>query len=633
MSKQSWSIEEALHTYQVSRWSEGYFTINNEGHVCAQSSNDIQIDMAKVIDEMKNQNVAFPCVIRFQDIIKDQVHKLNHTFERIIKEAKFKGSYSGVYPIKVNQLREVVEEVVEAGSQFSYGLECGSKAELLTVLAYNNNKNSLTILNGYKDEEYIKLAIAGTKLGKKTVVVIEKLSEIYTVIKAAKELGAAPLLGVRAKLNSKGSGKWTKSSGDNAKFGLNVSEILDLVQILKDNSLLDQLKLFHFHVGSQIPDIRSIKDCLSEGARIFCELQKLDAKLEYFDVGGGVGLNYDGSRSNCSSSTNYTLEDYVGDVVYILRDSCNGMNIAHPTIVSETGRAVSAHHSCVVTNVFGSIENVKLKKVDTNIVDTDHLIIRKMKSFQNDLNHSNYQDIYNDASITKEEAISGFKLGVLNLEQRAIAEKLYWNICSKIISMTEGDRFIPKEIKRLKFEHAQKYLCNFSVFQSAPDSWAIDQVLPIVPITRLNEKPDNYVTLADITCDSDGAIDNFVGPNGIESYLRAHKLEENKDYPIGIFLTGAYQDIMGDMHNLFGRLNEVHVYSTDDDQGFYIEEIIKGQSCADVLKIMQYSPEHMCLKIKKGFDEKVKNKEIAPREATNLVDFYEDVINGYTYLK
>lgn len=633
MSKKSWSIEEAMHTYQVARWSEGYFNINEQGNLCAQPHKLNSIDISKVIEQMKNLNVQYPCVIRFQDIIKDQVHKLNNTFIETIKRAKFKGSYSGVYPIKVNQLREVVEEVVEAGSDFTYGLECGSKAELLTVLAYNTNKSSLTILNGYKDEEYIKLAILGLKINRNTIIVIEKLSEIQTVLKVSKELGVVPNLGVRAKLNSKGSGKWSKSSGDNAKFGLTVSEILELIDILKINNIQDNLKLFHFHVGSQISDIRSIKDCLSEGARIFCEMQKLGTNLEYFDVGGGVGLNYDGSRSNCASSTNYTISDYVGDVVYILRDTCDEVGVNHPIIVSETGRAISAHHSCVVTNVFGSIENIKLKKVDTELNDHDHMILRNMKSFQRDLNHSNFQDIYNDASITKEEAISGFKLGILNLKERSDVEKIFWNICSKIIDMTKDDPFVPREIKILKYEYAKKYICNFSVFQSAPDSWAIGQILPIVPIRRLDEEPTEYVTIADITCDSDGAIDQFVGANGIKNYLRAHDLKKNEDYPIGIFLTGAYQDIMGDMHNLFGRLNEVHVFSSDEDEdGFYIEEVIKGQNCSDVLKIMQYSPEVMCRKIKKEFDKAIKEKTIAPKEAKAFSDFYEKTIYGYTYL-
>ncbi len=632
MSNKSWSIEEAMHTYQVARWSDGYFGINKNGHLCARPKDKNEIDISKVIKEIKNLKIPYPCVIRFQDIIKDQVYKLNKTFIKTIEQANFNGSYSGVYPIKVNQLREVVEEVVEAGSEFTYGLECGSKAELLTVLAYNTNINSLTILNGYKDEEYIKLAILGSKIKKNIIVVIEKLSEINTIIKVSEELGYFPNVGVRAKLSSKGTGKWSKSSGDNAKFGLSISEILDLIEILKENNVTNKLKLFHFHVGSQISDIRSIKDCLSEGARIYCEIQKLGLELDYFDVGGGVGLNYDGSKSNCPSSTNYTLEDYVGDVVYILRDACNEADIKHPSIVSETGRAVSAHHSCVVTNVFGSINNIKLTKVDLDHNEDDHIIIRNMKSFQRDLNHSNYQDIYNDASITKEEAISAFKLSILNLNERAIAEKIYWNICSKIIEMTQDDPFVPKEVKRLKFEHAKKYICNFSVFQSTPDSWAIGQVLPVVPIERLDEKPTECVTLADITCDSDGAIDTFAGPDGIENYLKAHTLKENEDYPIGIFLTGAYQDIMGDMHNLFGRLNEVHVYATDDESGFYIEEVIKGQTCSEVLKIMQYSPEIMNTKIKKEFDKQVKNKAIAPREATSYIDLYEKIINGYTYL-
>lgn len=631
MSKDQWSIEEAIHTYQINSWSDGHFTINSKGHLCAKSDHKNLIDIPEVVAEMKEQNIGFPCVIRFQDIIRNQVQKLNETFKEVANEANFNGEYWGVYPIKVNQLREVVEEVVEAGSDYHYGLECGSKSELLAVLSYNSNQNSLTILNGYKDLDYMKLAMLGVKLKKNIVVVIEKLSEIYTLIKAADDFECIPKIGVRAKLNSKSTGKWTKSSGDKAKFGLSVSEILDLIKILKENNLLDRLELFHFHTGSQISDIRSIKECLNEGARIYTELKKIAPNLRFFDVGGGVGLNYDGSKSNCPSSINYTLKDYVGDVVYILKDICDQKGIDHPHIVSETGRAVSAHHSCVITNVFGKINNLKLEKIDQ--IENPHSIIQKMINFLEDLNHSNYQDVYNDAVITKDEGISAFNLGILTLKERSTLEKIFWNICTKIINMTRNDKFVPKEIKRLKYEYAQQYLCNFSVFQSTPDAWAIEQILPIVPISRLNERPSVHATLADITCDSDGSINSFVGADGIENYLPLHELKDNQDYPIGIFLTGAYQDTMGDMHNLFGRVNEVHVYSSDDNKGFYIEEVIHGQSCADVLKIMQYSPDAMCTIIKSNLEKMVKLQNCNRKDAAFLLDTYENALKDYTYLK
>lgn len=636
MIKSNWTIEDAKSEYQIPSWSDGYFEINSKGELCAnpnQIANGPIISLKEIVDEIKTKNIEFPCVIRFQDILRHQVIKLNTLFQTTIKAAKFKGKYNGVFPIKVNQLREVVEEVVDAGSEFDYGLEAGSKAELIAALTYNTNPNALTVLNGYKDNEYFKLAFLGTKLGRKMVIVVEKFSEIHQILKLSKELGIEPMLGVRAKLSSKSSGMWSESSGDSAKFGLSIPEIIDFIELLKNEDKIHMLKLFHFHVGSQIPDIRTIKDCLSEGARIYCNLIKLGCDIKYFDVGGGVGINYDGSKSNCPSSTNYSLKDYVGDVVYILKDICDENDSPHPNIVSESGRVISAHHSCVVTNVFGSIKQTQVKKVDTSKNENDHLLLKNIKTFYRNLNHSNYQDIYNDACLVKEETVSAFKLGVIDLVERAHIENIYWSICSKIILMTENEEDTPKEIANLKYTHADKYLCNFSVFQSTPDSWAINQILPVIPLSKLNQEPTIECTLADITCDSDGKLSNFIGPEGHQKTLALHEISSKEDYHIGIFLTGAYQDVMGDMHNLFGRLNEVHVYLDDDDPNdFYIEEVIHGHKAKDVLKIMQYNPDEMCRLIKNKIDSKVKEGQIRPRVGVELTDLFEESINNYTYL-
>lgn len=633
----SWTIDDAIHTYQIERWGEGYFSVSQDGQLCAlpdKNPNGANINIAKVIEQMQEEGIQYPAVIRFHDILRNQVKKINETFNKTIKLADFKGQYFGVFPIKVNQLREVIEEVVDAGSNYNYGLEAGSKAELLTVLAYNENPKSLTILNGYKDKEYMQLAVLGKQLGKNTIVVIEKMSEIHLLLEVIEQMDVECNIGVRAKLGSKGSGKWADSAGEGAKFGLSITEILELLELLKSKNKLHLLNLFHFHIGSQIPDIRTIKENLTEASRIYCDLIKLGANIQYFDAGGGVGLNYDGSRSNCPSSTNYTLEDYIGDVVYILKDICNDSQVQHPNIVTETGRAVCAHHSCVVTNVFGNVELAKVTQIETSENESDHLILRNIKALHRDLNHANYQDVYNDACILKEEGVQAYKLGIINLIERSNIEKIFWNINHLIISMTENEKYVPNEIKKLKFNLASKYLCNFSVFQSAPDSWAIKQILPIVPIKRLNEAPTIETTLADITCDSDGKINNFLSPEGHTCTLPLHKVEKGEDYPIGLFLTGAYQDIMGDMHNLFGRLNEVHVFSDlDDPDDFYIEEIIKGHSAADVLKIMQYTPEAMCAKIKLTIDKKIKCEELKPRIGAKLNDFYEKSIHGYTYLE
>ena len=636
MKGTNWSVEDAVNEYQISRWGDGYFFVNSKGELSVaptKNPDDARISIPEIIKEMKDENIAFPCVIRFHDILRSQVRNINELFAKTIAEAKYDGSYFGVYPIKVNQLREVVEEVVEAGLDFSYGLEAGSKAELLTVLAYNRNPKALTILNGYKDKDYLRLALLGSQIGKNIVVVIEKFSEIHSLMEVVEETGVVPMIGVRAKLTSKASGKWSESSGEFAKFGLSVPEIIELVDLLKQKDLLSYLKLFHFHVGSQIPDIRTIKDCITEGARVYAELIKLDAPIEYFDVGGGVGVNYDGTRSNQPSSINYTLADYVGDVVYILRDICNDSGVKHPNIVNEAGRVITAHHSCVITNVFGNVELAKTKDISTEADPNDHLLLRNIKHLYKELNHSNYQDVYNDACIIKDEAVSAFKLGVIDLTQRAKIEGLYWNICHQILSMTENEKYVPSEIKKLKYILADKYLCNFSVFQSTPDSWAINQILPVVPVQGMDKAPTKEVTLADITCDSDGKIGRFLGPDGHQPTLALHEIEKGQEYPIGIFLTGAYQDVMGDMHNLFGRLNEVHVYSdSEDPKGFYIEEIIHGNSSAEVLNIMQYNPTEMCKMVKNQIDSKVKSGDLKPRVGVKLADFFENRIKDYTYL-
>ncbi len=625
-----------MHTYQIERWSDGYFGIAKEGDLAVYPTKNQDgpvINIKQVLEEVKKEGIPFPLVLRFHDILRSQVTYLNETFNRTIKEANFSGKYFGVYPIKVNQLREVIEEITDVGEQYNYGLEAGSKPELLAALAYNNNENSLTILNGSKDKDFIRLAMLGTKIGRKVITVIEKYSEIHTVLKTAEEFDVEPIIGVRAKLSSKASGKWAESSGDFAKFGLSVPEIMDLVELLKSQNKLHYLKLFHFHVGSQIPDIRNIKECITEGAQIYADLVKMEVPLAYFDVGGGVGINYDGSRSAGTSSTNYSLKDYIGDVVYILKDICDAKKVKHPNIVSETGRAMAAHHSCVITNVFGNVNLTKHKPIETQVAETDHLIVKRIKELYQELNSDNYQDVFNDACILKDEAISAFKLGILTLAERSICETLYWNICHKIIHMTKHEKYVPNEIYKLRTTLADKYLANFSLFQSAPDTWAIQQILPVVPIHRHLEEPEIECTLADITCDSDGKINNFLGPEGHRTTLKIHELKENEEYYIGLFLTGAYQDIMGDMHNLFGRLNEVHVYvDNEDPSGFYIEEIIHGNSAADVLAIMQYHPQEMSKKVKIEIDKKIKKGEIKARTGVKLIDFYEASLFDYTYL-
>lgn len=627
-----WTKAAADEVYQVTRWGEGYFGITDKGDMCVLPMKDKvggpQINIMEVVEEMKAKNIAFPAVIRFHDILRSQVVNINKTFRTIIEEARFNGQYTGVYPIKVNQMREVVDEIVDAGAPFNYGLEAGSKPELIAALAMNTNQNSLTILNGYKDEDFLRLALLGIQLGRKVIVVVEKYSELLQLLELSEKIGVEPMIGLRAKLATKSTGKWAGSSGDYAKFGLTIPEVLQAVRHCKSIGKEHCLKLFHFHIGSQIPDIRTIKDSITEGARIFCKLVQEGAKLEYFDVGGGVGVNYDGT-----SSINYTLKDYVGDVVYILKQTCDLENVPHPNIVSESGRAITAHHSCVITNVFGAIE---IGKSDLNTEKTmnEHVLVSNIRDLSCDVSEKNYKDVYADALKIKEDTESAFKLGVLSLEERAKVETLFWKIGRLAIDASKKDEYAPDEILALRNSMASQYLCNFSVFQSAPDTWGIGQILPVMPVHRLNERPEILASVADITCDSDGKIDNFLSPDGPSSTVPMHKLEQGKEYFVGLFMTGAYQDIMGDMHNCFGRLNEVHVFCDDDDPtDFYIEEIIWGNRSDHVLKTLQYNPETMAHVMKGNIDLQVKRGKIRPREGVDLTDFYENCLKSYTYLR
>ncbi len=631
-----WNINDANDIYQISRWGEGYFTVNEKGDLCINPTckeNGPLINIMEVVEEMKDKKIPFPTVIRFHDILRSQVTNLNKTFRETIEEARFTGSYFGVYPIKVNQMREVVEEIVDAGAPYNYGLEAGSKPELIAALAMNTNQNSLTVVNGYKDRDLLRLALLGIQLGRKVIVVIEKYTELTDLMALAQEIGVEPLIGLRAKIATKSSGKWASSGGDYAKFGLTITEILQAVKYLKSINKTHCLKLFHFHIGSQIPDIKTIKDSISEGARIYAKLYKEGAKLEFFDVGGGVGVNYDGTRSNSPSSTNYTTKDYVADVVYILKQVCDLEDVPHPNIVSESGRAITAHHSCVVTNVFGALE-IGNETYNVDKVVSENILVSNMRELQTELTEKNYQDVFNDATKIKEESVSAFKFGILSLDERAKLETMYWKICKRIVEHASKDEYAPDEIMLLKNQMASQYLCNFSIFQSAPDTWAIGQILPIVPLHKLNEKPTELCTLVDITCDSDGKIDTFLSADGPTNTMPLHKLNTGDDYYIGLFMTGAYQDIMGDNHNCFGRLNEVHVFCDDDDPtDFYIEEVIYGNKASHVLASLQYNPETLAQTMKASVDLQVKRGKIRPREGVDLTDFYEACLKSYTYLK
>lgn len=639
-SPEKWNVSDSRKLFLVQKWSDGYFDINEKGHACVKPHKGMPkgpcIVLQDIIDEVKAAGIGLPLVIRFHDILRARVVEINKTFQGQIAEANYRGEYFGVYPVKVNQMREVVEEIVDAGAPFRYGLEAGSKPELMAVLSMPITAGALTILNGYKDAEYLKLAMLGIRMGRPMVVVIEKFSELPLLLKIADEMKVEPIIGIRAKLHSRGSGKWAASTGDRAKFGLTITEIVQAIDYLKGQQKLNWLKLFHFHIGSQIPDIKTFKEAITEGARIFCKMSKMGASMEYFDVGGGVGINYEGGHANSELSVNYGLKDYAMDVVYIVKQICDLEDVNHPHLVSESGRAITAYHSCIVTDVFGSISYLDEPTFSTEKKTGEHIIVSNMRDLCQDLQQGNIRQVYNDALSIKDEAISAFKLGVLDLDERAKVETLFLKLMKGIIELERDSEERTVDIDSLVASYSQQYLCNFSVFQSAPDTWGIGQVLPIMPINRLNEKPTIKASLADITCDSDGKIDNFIGFSGTKKSTWFHPISpaDGSPYYVGIFLTGAYQDIMGDNHNLFGRLNEVHVYCDDDDPSdFYVEEFIRGHSAQQVLSTLQYSPDAMAKNVKSIIDAQVRRGKLRPREGVELCDFYEQALSSYTYLK
>ena len=632
-----WSIEEAERVYGVSKWGGGYFQIGKNGNVHitpVPEDPSIQIDFNSVIEDIRKEGVQFPVVVRFHDILRSQVAGLNKAFRSSIEEAEYQGQYQGVYPVKVNQMREVVEEIVDAGKPFNYGLEAGSKAELLTVLAMNTNEESLTILNGYKDDEVMRLALLGRKLGRRVVVVVEKYTELLLLVKIAKELEIDPIIGVRSKMTVKGRGKWESSGGERAKFGLTITEIINAARYLEEQGMAHCLKLLHFHIGSQLTDIRAVKEAVTEGARIYADLHKMGFELDYVDVGGGLGIDYDGSNSTNESSRNYSMQEYVADVVYGMKEMCDLEGVPHPHLVSESGRAITAHHSCVITEIVGEIKS-NASHMDTSATEGEHFFLKNMRELADTFDEqTNMHEIYNDASQYKEQALDAFKLRVLSLEELGKIETLYWQIMGRLQQWYRNEEYVPEELQELDYSLSSQYLCNFSVFQSAADTWAIDQLLPVVPLTRMNEEPTINCSLVDITCDSDGKIDQFTIGREITDVLPMHPLKKDEPYYVGLFLTGAYQDVMGDMHNLFGRLNEVHIYSYDDDpEDFYIEEVVKGSSVEDVLNIMQYNPRAMASDVKRLIDKQVWDGKLNPREGVRWTDFYENCLAGYTYLK
>ena len=634
-----WNIDSARALYNIQRWGAKYFDINDAGHVVAKPLQDAGagVDITDVLEEAKGRGLKFPLLIRFQDILRHRVEAINKAFQSSIAEFNFTGKYRGVFPIKVNQLREVVEEILDAGKPYNFGLEVGSKPELFAGLALQNQLGGLVICNGYKDAEFIKMALLGIKLGKRVIMVVEKLEELKHIITISKSLGVEPLIGIRARLLSKGAGKWAESGGENAKFGLSTVELLTATEMLKAENLGHCLKLLHFHIGSQVPDILTVKKAVQEAARFYAKLVKMGFAIEFMDVGGGLGVDYDGSRSAFDSSTNYSLQEYTNDIVYYIADVCNAEKVPHPDIVSESGRAIVAHHSVLVVEVFGAIE--KIRPGDAfKYGESEHPLVKELLDIKKNLAKLNKLEAFHDAQERKEDAHNMFTLGVMELPDKARIENLYWEISREVVESFKGQAYIPDEIQKLEDSLGDQYLCNFSVFQSLLDHWALGQLFPIMPVSRLNEKPTREGTLVDITCDSDGAVNKFIDLRDVRDTLPMHQLIANGDgkpepYYLGFFLMGAYQDIMGDLHNLFGRVNEVHVFlEPDEPTGYYIEEVIEGDTVIHSLTAVQYDENELKRQMKAQMDEAIKSDRMKPSEAMRLLDDYERGLKAYTYL-
>ncbi len=633
-TKTEWDIDAAISTYNVDAWGTGYFCINSSGNAECRPLKDAggSIDIMAVVNEARSRGLSFPLVIRFQDLLRHRVESINRAFQAAMTEFGYRNNYRGVFPIKVNQLREVIEEIVDAGLQFHFGLEAGSKPELVAALAMHKDPESLIICNGYKDRAFIRIALMGCKLGKRVILVVEKLEELEQTIKASQEVGVEPLIGIRVRLHSKGKGKWTTSGGENAKFGLDTTNLVMASQMLKQAGLAHCLKLVHFHVGSQVPDIGTIKRAVREAARYYAKLAKLGHDLGYLDVGGGLGVDYDGSRSDFDSSANYSLQEYANDVVWNIADVCDSEGVPHPAIVSEGGRAVVAHHSVLVVEAFGSIEKTAPKtKVEAG--EKDHKLVGEILDVKSRLKRGNRLESLHDIQQIKEDSQNNFDLGLLDLESKAKIDTVYWQLAQQIVHMHRGLRYVPDEVKQLENSLGDQYICNFSVFQSLLDHWALGQLFPIMPIHRLTTAPDRNGMIVDITCDSDGKVSKFTDLQDVRETLPLHRIIPGEIYYLGVFMVGAYQDIMGDLHNLFGRVTEVHIFlDPDEESGWYIEEVIEGSTIGEVLSMTQWDKIELMRLLKTQVDTAIKTDRMKPNDAMKLLSDYERLLQEYTYL-
>ena len=627
-----WRIEDSEELYNITGWGTSYFSINDAGHVVVTPRRDgVTVDLKELVDELQLRDVGSPLLLRFPDILDNRIEKMSSCFKQAAEEYGYKAENFIIYPIKVNQMRPVVEEIISHGKKFNLGLEAGSKPELHAVIAVNTDSDSLIVCNGYKDESYIELALLAQKMGKRIFLVVEKMNELKLIAKMAKQLNVQPNIGIRIKLASSGSGKWEESGGDASKFGLTSSELLEALDFMESKGLKDCLKLIHFHIGSQVTKIRRIKTALREASQFYVQLHSMGFNVEFVDIGGGLGVDYDGTRSsNSEGSVNYSIQEYVNDSISTLVDVSDKNGIPHPNIITESGRALTAHHSVLIFEV---LETATLPEWDDEeeIAPDAHELVQELYSIWDSLNQNKMLEAWHDAQQIREEALDLFSHGIVDLKTRAQIERLYWSITREINQIAGGLKHAPDEFRGLSKLLADKYFCNFSLFQSLPDSWAIDQIFPIMPIQRLDEKPERSATLQDITCDSDGKIANFISTRNVAHYLPVHSLKKTEPYYLAVFLVGAYQEILGDMHNLFGDTNAVHV--SVNEKGYNIEQIIDGETVAEVLDYVQYNPKKLVRTLETWVTKSVKEGKISLEEGKEFLSNYRSGLYGYTYLE
>lgn len=627
-----WRIEDSEELYNINGWGVSYFGINEKGHVVVTPrAGGATVDLREIVDELQLRDVSTPMLVRFPDILDNRIEKISNCFAQASQEYGFKGENFTVYPIKVNQMRPVVEEIISHGKKFNLGLEAGSKPELHAVIAINTDSDSIIICNGYKDESYIELALLAQKMGKRIFLVVEKLNELKLIAKLAKQLNVRPNIGIRIKLASSGSGKWEESGGDASKFGLTSSELLEALDFIDKKEMRDCFKLIHFHIGSQVTKIRRIKTALREASQFYVQMHQMGYPVEFVDIGGGLGVDYDGTRSSYSeSSVNYSIQEYLNDSISIMVDASEKNGIPHPNIITESGRSLTAHHSVLIFEVLETASFTDMEET-FEVSPEDHELVKELYQIWDKLNQSRMMEAWHDAQQIREETLDLFSHGIVDLKTRALVERLYWSVTKEISQIASGLKHAPDEFRKLDKLLADKYFCNFSLFQSLPDSWAIDQIFPIMPIQRLDERPDRSATLQDITCDSDGKIANFVSPRNVSHGLPVHSIKGKESYYIGVFLVGAYQEILGDLHNLFGDTNAVHV--SVNEKGYTIDQIIDGETVAEVLDYVQYNPKKLVRTLETWVTKSVKEGRISVEEGKEFLSNYRSGLYGYTYLE